>query len=137
LLILYRNCYTPSISLCYDNGRNTGVPERTCAAVSSAAPELAKTIRKDAVAIQKKTAACGNDSILPYTVLSIDGSGTRYTLAQGVKLIMDAADIPAIAATADAFEDDSIKFRESGMNDCLTKPLDQDRLVSMLVKYSK
>lgn len=49
----------------------------------------------------------------------------------------DAADIPIIAVTADAFEDDSVKFRESGMNDCLTKPLDQDKLVSMLVKYCK
>lgn len=46
-----------------------------------------------------------------------------------------AETIPIIAVTADAFDDDSIKFRECGMNDCLTKPLDPDRLISMLIKY--
>lgn len=46
-----------------------------------------------------------------------------------------AATIPIIALTADAFDDDHQKFMESGMNDCLTKPLDPEKLISMLMKY--
>jgi CheY-like chemotaxis protein len=46
-----------------------------------------------------------------------------------------AATIPIIALTADAFDDDHQKFMEAGMNDCLTKPLDQKKLIEMLMKY--
>jgi CheY-like chemotaxis protein len=49
--------------------------------------------------------------------------------------IPGADTIPIIALTADAFEDDYQKFIESGMNDCLTKPLDQKKLIAMLIKY--
>jgi len=51
--------------------------------------------------------------------------------------IPDAAVIPIIALTADAFEDDHQKFIDSGMNDCLTKPIDQKKLIAMLVRYCK
>jgi len=43
--------------------------------------------------------------------------------------------IPIIALTADAFEDDQQKFLDSGMNGCLTKPVDREKLIAMLMKY--
>jgi signal transduction histidine kinase/BarA-like signal transduction histidine kinase len=46
-----------------------------------------------------------------------------------------AATIPIIALTADAFEDDHQRFLDSGMNDCLIKPIDEDRLLEAMLKY--
>ena len=52
------------------------------------------------------------------------------------KLNVPGADsIPIIALTADAFEDDHRKFMDSGMNDCLTKPLDMQKLTEVMLKY--
>lgn len=44
----------------------------------------------------------------------------------------DAQQVPIIAMTANAFDDDSRKSLESGMNGHLTKPLDLDALLAML-----
>lgn len=45
------------------------------------------------------------------------------------------ADIPIIAATADAFADDVAKAKACGMNAHIAKPIDIDMLLSMLSKY--
>ena len=45
-------------------------------------------------AIQKDISLYKDDSILLYTVFNIDGSGKRYTLQQGIKLISAASNIP-------------------------------------------
>ena len=47
----------------------------------------------------------------------------------------DAADIPIFAMTANAFSDDVERSLNAGMNEHLTKPLDMDRLVNMILKY--
>ena len=44
----------------------------------------------------------------------------------------DAADIPIIAMTANAFEEDRKKTREAGMNAHLTKPLDHQLLLETI-----
>ena len=49
----------------------------------------------------------------------------------------DAAEIPIIAMTANAFEEDRRKTREAGMNDHLTKPLDQQSLLRTIIHYCK
>jgi len=46
-----------------------------------------------------------------------------------------AGEVPIIALTADAFENDYQKFIDSGMNDCLTKPLDREKLIHTIAKY--
>lgn len=45
------------------------------------------------------------------------------------------ADIPIIAATADAFADDVAKARKCGMNAHIAKPIDIEMLLSILSKY--
>lgn len=48
---------------------------------------------------------------------------------------LDAATVPIIAMTADAYAEDVRKTKESGMNAHLTKPIDQDELLQTLKKY--
>lgn len=47
----------------------------------------------------------------------------------------DAAEIPIIAMTANAFSDDIEQSREAGMNEHLSKPLDAQKLVEVIRKY--
>ncbi len=59
---------------------------------------------------------------------------------EAVKLIResdraDAANIPIIAVTANAFADDIQKCKEVGMNDHISKPITMDRLLEVLGKY--
>lgn len=44
----------------------------------------------------------------------------------------DAVTIPIIAMTANAFDDDRRKTKESGMNAHLSKPLDMQELMNMI-----
>ena len=46
----------------------------------------------------------------------------------------DAATIPIVAMTANAFAEDIHKSKESGMNYHLSKPFDKEQLKSILVK---
>ena len=48
---------------------------------------------------------------------------------------IDAASIPIIALTANAFYEDIKKCIEAGMNDHLSKPLDIEKVVEMVGKY--
>lgn len=49
----------------------------------------------------------------------------------------DAAGIPIIAMTADAFADDVAKCREAGMNEHIAKPVDPLKLCSTVLSYMK
>lgn len=49
----------------------------------------------------------------------------------------DATEIPIIAMTANAFEEDRQKTREAGMNNHLTKPISSRELLEVLAKYRK
>lgn len=49
----------------------------------------------------------------------------------------DAATVPIIAMTADAFDDEKKKTLDAGMNSHLAKPIDPVGLYKMLVKYTK
>jgi signal transduction histidine kinase/ABC-type amino acid transport substrate-binding protein/ActR/RegA family two-component response regulator len=59
-----------------------------------------------------------------------------YT-ATGVIRSMKRADsdIPVIAMTADAFTDDVQKARDAGMNDHIAKPVDPEKVYSLLIRY--
>ena len=54
---------------------------------------------------------------------SIRGMGSDYS-----------QNIPIVAMSADAFEEDKRKSKESGMNDHIAKPLDIDHLIEVLQK---
>ena len=47
----------------------------------------------------------------------------------------DAADVPIIAMTANAFAEDVERAKESGMNDHLSKPIEIEKLKATLAKY--
>lgn len=47
----------------------------------------------------------------------------------------DAADIPIIAMTANAFESDRQETRAAGMNAHLSKPVRQEELLNVLRKF--
>ena len=46
----------------------------------------------------------------------------------------DAASVPIIAMTADVFEENIRATAEAGMNDCLTKPIDPQKMIASLRK---
>ena len=48
--------------------------------------------------IQRNIATYSDEAILLYTVFNVDGTGQRYSLAQGIKLITDAANVPVFKA---------------------------------------
>lgn len=47
----------------------------------------------------------------------------------------DAADIPIVAMTANAFSDDIVQSKRSGMNEHITKPLDIEELMRCMEKW--
>ena len=47
----------------------------------------------------------------------------------------DAAKIPIIALTANAFADDAYRAQQAGMNEHVTKPLEIDRLIRTLHRW--
>lgn len=49
----------------------------------------------------------------------------------------DAVEIPIIAMTANAFEEDARKCVEAGMNAHLSKPLQMDVVVGTIAEYYK
>lgn len=51
--------------------------------------------------------------------------------------LKDAKDIPVVACSANAFEEDIAKSKESGMAAHLTKPLKVDELIQTIAKFNK
>ncbi|MDD6799375.1 MAG: hypothetical protein PUE85_02995, partial [Firmicutes bacterium] len=49
----------------------------------------------------------------------------------------DAASIPIVSMTANAFEEDVKKTLAAGMNEHLSKPINGKMLISKLLKYRK
>lgn len=49
----------------------------------------------------------------------------------------DAASVPIVAMTANAFYDDEERIKEAGMSGCVTKPLDAKKLVKTIIYFIK
>lgn len=49
----------------------------------------------------------------------------------------DATSIPTIAMTANAFTEDKIKAKEAGMDEHISKPLNQEQLVEVVARLIK
>ncbi len=62
-----------------------------------------------------------------------------YKMAEKIRAIdrQDAAEIPIIAMTANAFQEDVRRCMEAGMNGHIPKPLDPDNVYDTLLKHMK
>lgn len=93
------------------------------------------TAENGSVALEKVSAASSGDYdliLMDVQMPVMDGfEATRRIRA----LKNDAADIPIIAMTADAFEEDRKMAFEAGMNAHLSKPVDFKNLESVLTEY--
>ena len=60
-----------------------------------------------------------------------------YEATQEIRKLMNRklADIPIIAMTANAFEEDRIAALKAGMNDHLAKPIHLEKLYEIVFKY--
>ena len=76
----------------------------------------------------------GFDAILMDIMMPVlDGLAASREIRQSAR--KDAASIPIIAMTANAFAEDEKKSFDAGMNEHLTKPLNREKLLNILAKY--
>jgi CheY-like chemotaxis protein len=64
----------------------------------------------------------------------MDGFEATRIIRDPSSEVLDHA-IPVIAMTASAFPEDRARSLASGMNDCLSKPVEQTTLAQMIVKW--
>ena len=64
---------------------------------------------------------------------------TGYEATKALRALArpDAATIPIIAMTADAFSDDIQRCLDCGMNEHIAKPIDVDQVLEILENYIK
>lgn len=65
----------------------------------------------------------------------MDGYEAAGVIRSMAQTHSDAADIPIIAMTANAFADDRQKVRKSGMNGHIEKPLDIEKMIKVLAEF--
>ena len=60
-----------------------------------------------------------------------------YTAARAIRAMKrpDAAEIPIIAMTANAFDEDVKRCLDAGMNAHLAKPIDMNKLLDALARF--
>jgi len=94
---------------------------------------LVETAENGAVGLEKFTASCEGwyDAVLmDIRMPEMDG----YEAASRIRALgrADAASVPIIALTADAFEESIREAKDAGMNDYITKPIEPRKLYSVL-----
>ena len=121
-----------SILLVEDNELNTEIAqtllEHDGALVTTAANG------KEALELFQAKPAGAFDAIL-MDVMMPEMNGYEATRAIRLCDKPDAADVPIIAMTANAFIEDVARAKESGMNDHLSKPIEIEKLKATLAKY--
>lgn len=91
---------------------------------------------KQAVQTFEESAPDTFDAILMDLMMPVmDG----YSAAKAIRELdrPDAASIPIIAMTANAFDEDVKRCLDAGMNAHLSKPIDMNKLFEVLAKYCK
>lgn len=89
---------------------------------------------KEALELFQAKPAGAFDAIL-MDVMMPEMNGYEATRAIRLCDKPDAADVPIIAMTANAFIEDVARAKESGMNDHLSKPIEIEKLKATLAKY--
>ena len=91
---------------------------------------------REALEIFEKSAEGCFDAILMDIMMpGMDGYEATRTIRLSEKV--DAADIPIIALTANAFAEDAKAAHDAGMNAHLSKPLDFNKLKNILARIKK
>ena len=60
-----------------------------------------------------------------------------YEATRAIRALPDGADVPIVAMTANAFEEDRKAAMDAGMNDHVAKPINVERLMSVIQKLLK
>lgn len=102
---------------------------------AGAVVETART-GKEAVEKFAKSPVDSIDVILMDVMMPVM-DGLEATRAIRKMLRSDAAEIPIIAMTANAFLEDRKRVIEAGMNEHLTKPLEMEKLIDTIGRYMK
>ena len=85
-------------------------------------------------ALQEKPAGYYAAILMDIQMPNMDG----YTATRQIRALPDErADIPILAMTANAFEEDKQKALDAGMNDHIAKPINMPHLLAALQKYLK
>lgn len=74
---------------------------------------------------------CPDLILMDLSLPKIDG----WEATRRIKATEALAQVPIIALTAHAMQGDEEKARTAGCDDYLTKPIDEDELFAMLLKY--
>ena len=84
----------------------------------------------------KSTEALLKNNTYEFVLMDISLPDTDgLTLTRQIRKQYSRSDLPIIAVTAHAFEEDKKRFLEAGMNDVLTKPISQTTLQAMLENF--
>ncbi|ASP39660.1 hybrid sensor histidine kinase/response regulator [Bacterioplanes sanyensis] len=99
----------------------------------------------DAADLLVDVAADGEEAVAacqqrPYDLILMDISMPRMDGMQATQIIRQLpggiAQVPIVAITAHALDGDRERFLTAGMNDCLTKPLQGDKLLSCIAQWT-
>ena len=94
--------------------------------------ECCRTVRELMAALRERTY-----DLLLSDIQMPDMDGYEATRAIRLSEKVDAADIPIIALTANAFAEDAKAAHDTGMNAHLSKPLDFNKLKNILARIKK
>ena len=75
------------------------------------------------------------DLILMDVMMPVMDGLTAARMIRGLSR-SDAESVPVFAMTANAFTEDKEASREAGMNEHLSKPLDEEKMMQMFKKYA-
>lgn len=123
-----------TVLLCDDNMLNCNIAERLLKKAD--ANVLVAFSGEKAIEIFESSDIGSIDAIL-MDVMMPETDGLEATKRIRSLDRPDAASIPIIAMTANAFEEDVQKSLEAGMNEHLSKPINGKLLVSTLMKYKR
>lgn len=121
-----------SILLVEDNELNTEIAQ-TLLEHDGALVTTAANGKKALELFQAKPAGAFDAILMDVMMPEMNG----YEATRAIRLCdkPDAAEVPIIAMTANAFTEDVARAKESGMNDHLSKPIEIEKLKATLAKY--
>ena len=128
------NIQGKSILLVEDNELNMDISETV---LTDAGANVTKAVNGELAVETFQTSEPGDFDIILMDVMMPVMNGYEATRCIRSLDRTDAQEIPIIALTANAFAEDVEKAKEAGMNDHLAKPLDIQRMLTLIAKYVK